>query len=41
MYPVFIQQAKLDGDRDAVKSLNFAKTAEAEYEALRSRIGGS
>ena len=34
MYPDFIKQAKLDGDRDAVKSLNFAKTAEAEHERL-------
>jgi rubrerythrin len=34
MYPEFIKQAKLDGDPDAVKSLNLAKTAEAEHERL-------
>jgi len=34
MYPDFIKQAKLDGDREAVKSLNLALTAEAEHERL-------
>lgn len=36
MYPDFIKQARLDGNRDAVKSLNYAKTAEAEHAKLYS-----
>lgn len=36
MYPTFLKQARLDGNRDAVKSLNFAKTAEAEHAKLYS-----
>ena len=34
MYPAFIKQARLDGDRDALKSLNYAKTAEVEHAKL-------
>ncbi|MDE3188531.1 MAG: rubrerythrin family protein [Acidobacteriota bacterium] len=34
MYPDFLRKAKLDRNRDAVKSLNFAKTAEAEHAKL-------
>ena len=36
MYPDFLRKAKLDRNRDAVKSLNFAKTAEAEHAKLYS-----
>lgn len=36
MYPDFLKQARLDRNRDAVKSLNFAKTAEAEHAKLYS-----
>lgn len=36
MYPDFLKKAKLDRNRDAVKSLNFAKTAEAEHAKLYS-----
>jgi rubrerythrin len=34
MYPEFLKQARSDGNRDAVKSLNLAKTAEAEHAKL-------
>lgn len=36
MYPDFLKKAKLDRNRDAMKSLNFAKTAEAEHAKLYS-----
>jgi rubrerythrin len=34
MYPEFLQKARLDRNRDAIKSLNYAKTAEAEHAKL-------
>lgn len=34
MYPDFLKQARADGNRDAVRSLNLAKTAEAEHAKL-------
>ena len=34
MYPDFLKQARLDRNRDAIKSLNYAKTAEAEHAKL-------
>jgi len=34
MYPDFIKQARSDRNKDALKSLNFAKTAEAEHAKL-------
>lgn len=34
MYPDFLKKARLDRNRDAVKSLNYAKTAEAEHAKL-------
>ena len=36
MYPDFLRKAKLDRNRDAIKSINFAKTAEAEHAKLYS-----
>ncbi|MGA8043966.1 MAG: rubrerythrin family protein [Terracidiphilus sp.] len=36
MYPEFLSQAKKDRNRDAIKSLNYAKTAEAEHAKLYS-----
>lgn len=36
MYPTFLKQARLDGNKQAIKSLNFAKTAEAEHAKLYS-----
>ncbi|HVJ07298.1 MAG TPA: rubrerythrin family protein [Acidisarcina sp.] len=48
MYPDFLKQARIDRNRDAIKSLNYAKAAEAEHaklytEALASldRLKGS
>lgn len=37
MYPEFLKQARAEGDRDAVQSLNYAKTAEAEHAKLYSK----
>lgn len=34
MYPEFLSQARKDANRDAIKSLNYAKTAEAEHAKL-------
>ena len=34
MYPDFLKQARTEGNRDAVRSLNLAKTAEAEHAKL-------
>ncbi len=34
MYPAFLKQARRDGNTDAVRSLNFARTAEAEHAKL-------
>jgi rubrerythrin len=34
MYPEFLKQARADRNRDAVRSLNLAKTAEAEHAKL-------
>lgn len=34
MYPDFLKQARIDGNREAIKSLNLAKTAEAEHAKL-------
>lgn len=34
MYPDFLKQARAEGNRDAVRSLNLAKTAEAEHAKL-------
>ncbi len=36
MYPEFIATAKKEGQRDALKSFNYAKTAEAEHAKLYS-----
>ncbi len=37
MYPTFLKQARRDGNTDAVRSLDFAKTAEAEHAKLYTR----
>ena len=37
MYPEFLKQARADHNRAAVKSLNFAKTAEEEHAKLYTR----
>ena len=37
MYPTFLQQARLDGNRVAVRSLQLAQTAEAEHAKLYTR----
>lgn len=34
MYPVFLKRARADGEKKAMRSLNFAKKAEAEHAAL-------
>jgi rubrerythrin len=34
MYPEFLKQARLDRSTNAIKSLNFAKTAEVEHAKL-------
>lgn len=34
MYPQFLKQARADGNRDAIRTLNFAKAAEAEHAKL-------
>ncbi|HEX2973978.1 MAG TPA: ferritin family protein [Tepidisphaeraceae bacterium] len=34
MYPEFLKQARADGNADAVRSFNYAKTAEAEHAKL-------
>ncbi len=34
MYPDFIRQARAEGSRDALRSFNYAKTAEAEHAKL-------
>ncbi len=36
MYPEFLKQARADQNRDAVQTLNYAKTAEAEHARLYS-----
>ena len=36
MYPEFLKQARAEGNRDAVQTLNYAKTAEAEHAKLYS-----
>lgn len=36
MYPDFLKRARADGNRNAIKSLNLAKTAEAEHAKLYS-----
>ena len=36
MYPEFLKQARADGNRDAVQTFNYAKTAEAEHAKLYS-----
>jgi len=36
MYPEFLKQARAEGNRDAVQSFNYAKTAEAEHAKLYS-----
>ena len=36
MYPGFLKQARTEGKRDAVQTLNYAKTAEAEHAKLYS-----
>ena len=36
MYPTFLKQARKDRNREAIKSLNYAKTAEAEHAKLYS-----
>lgn len=37
MYPEFLNQARAEGLRDAVQTLNYAKTAEAEHAKLYSK----
>ena len=37
MYPGFLKQARTEGNRDAVQTLNYAKTAEAEHAKLFSK----
>lgn len=37
MYPEFLKQARADGNRDAVQTFNYAKTAEAEHAKLYSK----
>ena len=37
MYPQFLKQARTEGNRDAVQTLNYAKTAEAEHAKLYSK----
>lgn len=37
MYPDFLKQARADGNRDALQTLNYAKTAEAEHAKLYSK----
>lgn len=34
MYPEFLKQARADGNRDAIRTFNFAKEAEAEHAKL-------
>jgi rubrerythrin len=36
MYPEFLKQARAEGNRDAVQTLNYAKTAEGEHAKLYS-----
>ena len=36
MYPEFLKQARTEGNRDAVQTFNYAKTAEAEHAKLYS-----
>ncbi len=36
MYPEFLKQARAEGNRDAVQSFNYAKTAEGEHAKLYS-----
>jgi rubrerythrin len=36
MYPEFLKQARAEGDRDAVQTFNYAKTAEGEHAKLYS-----
>ncbi len=36
MYPEFLKQARAEGNRDAVQTLNYARTAEAEHAKLYS-----
>ena len=36
MYPDFLKQARAEGNRDAVQTFNYAKTAEAEHAQLYS-----
>lgn len=36
MYPEFLKEARTEGNRDAVQTFNFAKTAEAEHAKLYS-----
>ena len=38
MYPGFIKTAKKEGNRDALKSFNYAKTAEAEHASLYAEM---
>lgn len=37
MYPEFLKQARTEGNRDAVETFNYAKTAEAEHAKLYSK----
>ena len=38
MYPNFLRQARAEGNRDAVQTFNYAKTAEAEHAKLYSEV---
>lgn len=37
MYPEFLKQARAEGNRDAVQTFNYAKTAEGEHAKLYSK----
>jgi len=37
MYPEFLKQARAEGNRDALQTFNYAKTAEAEHAKLYSK----
>ncbi len=41
MYPGFIAQARTEGNRDALRSFNYAKTAEAEHAKLYAEARAS
>jgi rubrerythrin len=40
MYPEFLKQARADGSKDAIRTLNLAKTAEIEHAKLYTEALG-